>query len=108
MDVSTTRRENLARLIAEHGTIERLALLADKSPSYLSQLKNGHRGMGHSTARNLEKKMGLSAGWMDQPHDASESSGGGLPPELIYFRSLTREQREAVTVILEAMVGANR
>jgi len=108
MDVSTTRQENLARLISENGTIERLAMLADISPSYISQLKNGHRGMGHGTARNLEKALGLSPGWMDRQHDAQESTGGSAPPEVILFRKLSREQREALTIVLESMVAASK
>ena len=106
MSVHDFRRANLERLIEEYGggTIERFAVLADQNPSYLSQIRNGTRNMGNQAARKIEVALGLSDAWMDLNHD-QEAFEAPVPVEVVYFRRLTREQREAVTVILEAMTG---
>ncbi len=104
MDVRTTRHTKLLQLIDEYGTIERLASLAGQNASYLSQIKNKSRGrgMGHTTARGIERGLGLPDGWMDTPD--SPPPGELVSKELVYFRKLTREQREAVVLILQSIV----
>lgn len=98
------RREKLLELIAEYGNIERVAALADQSASYLSQVKNQTRNMGNRVARSIEMGLGLPEGWMDIAD--SPPATDLVSQELLYFRRLTREQREAIVVILEAMVDA--
>lgn len=71
--IAEIRRDNLARLIKEFGTLEKVAELGETSPVYLSQIKNRtidpktkkSREMGSALARKLEK--GKVVGWMDTP-----------------------------------------
>lgn len=104
MSAKETRHTKLLQLIEEYGTIERLAQLTERSSAYLSQLKNKSkgRGMGNEVARKFEESLGLPDGWMDHPE--SPPPGEVVSKEVVYFRKLTREQREAVVVILESMV----
>lgn len=65
-----------------------LAELIDKSPAQLSQWINASkdsktgqpRSMDKKTAREVEKKLGLPQGWMDQPVTETESEA--LPADL--------------------------
>ena len=102
MDVRTTRHTKLLQLIDEYETIERLASVSGQNSSYLSQIKNKTRGMGHTTARGIERGLGLPDGWMDTADSRAPSEL--ISKELVYFRKLTREQREAVVLILESMI----
>lgn len=72
MDISEIRKQNLRRII-DNAISKGLAKndaeyckKKDLEPSYISQLVNGHRNIGERSARNLEKKMGLNAGVLDQ------------------------------------------
>lgn len=66
MDIKEIRRENLNGLIgASEGKIARLARATGQDPSTLSQIKNGHRDMGHDIARSLEAALEKPKGWMD-------------------------------------------
>jgi hypothetical protein len=66
---------------AAEGPSERLLRGADQafaeylriSPSHWSQLKGGHRSIGHTLARQLEARCGKSVGWLDAPHHAARS-----------------------------------
>ena len=101
--INETRRRKLEMLISEYGSAERVAVLAEQSPPYLRQCRTGHRNIGSRVARSIEVGLGLPDGWMDTTDDSTPTDH--VPPELTYFRRLTREQREAVVVILEAMVA---
>lgn len=72
------RREHLERLIEQHGAIADLnvALGWARTDPKLSQIKNANkrpgRGeaiyqMGDAMAREIEEKLGLARGWMDNP-----------------------------------------
>lgn len=58
---------------AAEGPSERLLRGADQafaeylqiSPSHWSQLKGGHRSIGHTLARQLEARCGKPVGWLD-------------------------------------------
>lgn len=106
MSVHEFRKTNLERLIKDYGDgiIERFAALADQNPSYLSQIRTGNRGMGNRVARRIETTLGLPDAWMDVNHE-DQSAELPVAREQVFYRRLTREQREAVTVIIEAMVG---
>lgn len=104
MAASEFRRTNLESLIQEYGTIERLSDLSDQSPSYISQVRNGTRNMGNKVARKVESELGLPAGWMDLDHQGQRPTDT-VPVELTYFRKLSREQREAVVLILRSMAS---
>ncbi len=104
MEISQIRQQNLIRLIGTYGTMEKLALAAKTSASYLSQIKNGSRAMGTKFARTIEETLGLSRGWFDTPVAATAAGEQPVPVELALFRRLTRAQREAITLILRSMV----
>lgn len=66
------RLHNLRALIAEFGSIARLAEAADVSEKYLSQLNNRatmpsgtRRKIGDTVAEKLERGTGKPSGWMD-------------------------------------------
>lgn len=77
--IAEIRLQNLESLIKRVGTLERVAVAADSSAIYLSQIrhqaksKNGRpREMGTAMARRIEAGVGLEVGWMDIAHqDAS-------------------------------------
>lgn len=80
---AANRRANLERLISELGSIEALAVRADSTAVYLSQVRNQApdsktgrpRSMGDQMARRLERACGKPAGWMDQ----GPAAGFGQP-----------------------------
>ena len=109
MDIAQIRRGNLARLIAEYGSIEVLATACGKSASYLSQIKNAANGraMGTRFARDMERSLSLPAGWFDQAPGAEPISGLPVPTEIALFRRLNRRQRDAITLILKDLARSS-
>ena len=77
------RRQNLALLIAEHGTAASLAAVLERTPAQISQWLNQSkdsktgkpRGMRPDSARYIEKRCGKDRGWMDEPHPKSDETG---------------------------------
>ncbi|WP_434575013.1 hypothetical protein J3P88_10205 [Pseudomonas sp. Z3-6] len=66
MDMKTLRVEALRRVIGQISQKE-FADQHDLDASYLSQILNGHRGLGEKAALNLEKKIGLAPGVLVNP-----------------------------------------
>jgi hypothetical protein len=78
--IAELRLENTYLLLDEfkaaEGPSERLLRAADQafaeylqiSPSHWSQLKGGHRSIGHVLARQLEARCGKPVAWLDAPH----------------------------------------
>lgn len=65
------RRDNLRKLMDQWGGPTSLALkLGHSNGSYMAQLAGPHptRDVSEKTARDVERKLGLSSGWMDKPH----------------------------------------
>jgi len=61
-----TRRDNLKRLVDSCGGAASLVKNHPEiDPTYVSQLLNGHSTFGEKAARNMERKAGLSSGWLD-------------------------------------------
>lgn len=95
---SEIRKENLNFLIEKYGSIANLntALERKRTDATLSQIRKGltHSGsdkvrvMGDSLARNIENKLSLGYGWMDQDHS-------GDPPEDKNLITLNRLNIEA-------------
>lgn len=65
VDIKQVRRLNLEMLITADETIERLVKGTTLVANYLSQIRIGHRNMGHKTARDIEMAKKLPPGWMD-------------------------------------------
>jgi len=66
MEMKERRKRTLARLIGDMRTKD-FAEQYDLDASYLSQILNGHRGMGEKAARTMEMKIGLPEGTFLHP-----------------------------------------
>jgi len=91
------RRENLRQLMKTWGGPTSLAKkLGHSNGSYLAQLAGPHpsREVSEKVAREIEAKLGLSLGYMDQAH---ERGAGGLRPDDIArcVRAVTSGLRDA-------------
>lgn len=65
-DVQIQRRANLQLLIDKYGSAVELARkLGFATQSRVSHLL-GTKGMGETAARDIEKRLGLTVGWMDR------------------------------------------
>lgn len=62
------RRTRLAQLVAErfNGNQSALAPAIGRSKAQVNQWLTGHRSMTEGSARDIERKLRLSPGWMDQ------------------------------------------
>lgn len=70
--VYKTRRENLRKLMAEWGGPTSLAKkLGHSNGSYIAQLVGPHpsREISEKVAREIEAKLQLASGWLDQEHN---------------------------------------
>lgn len=80
--IGSVRLQNLERLIAELGSLERVAAAGNTTSVYLSQLRRGAvdrktmrpREMGSTMARRLETACGKPFGWMDQVSSTAETA----------------------------------
>ena len=80
------RRQNLAVLIAEHGTAASLAGVLERTPAQISQWLNQSkdsktgkpRGMRSESVRFIEKRCGKERGWMDEPHPPPSNTSKGF------------------------------
>lgn len=83
------RRQNLLLILASlggHGGQKKLSEKTGIHHTYISSLRVGNREMGEETARKMESAMGLSAGWLDQPHSGIEDDQG------TYAKTVTLEE----------------
>ena len=65
------RRDNLRKLMEQWGGPTSLSQkLGHSNASYMAQLAGPRptREVSEKTARDVERKLGLSSGWMDKPH----------------------------------------
>jgi len=120
--IEETRRQNLEQLIAEAGTIRKLAERSGLSESYLGQIRNelkSHHGkvrnLGTTAARKIESGMGLVRGWMDRENNTtgtesnvakeqhpSEYLGNTAPAPLMYrYRLISSVQAGEWSDILD-------
>ncbi len=73
--VEETRRQKLAQLVRDYGTVSALADAVQKSSSQVSQWLNASpdsktgkpRSISAPSARHIETRTGKPSGWMDQP-----------------------------------------
>jgi transcriptional regulator with XRE-family HTH domain len=114
------RRQNLERLISEYGSIAEVARKTGMSDSYLSQVRNRTRGMGHIVAFSIEKELGLETGWMsrdqDQVRERPSTYGGEaettadekLKRVLSSWESLTERQKDEVVRNITGLERSNK
>jgi phosphopantetheine adenylyltransferase len=71
--ISDLRRENLIRLIAEHGQ-KSLAKKIERSDTLLNSYKSHtvKKNIGEKFARHIESALNLPFGWMDSDHNQGE------------------------------------
>jgi len=128
--VFETRRQRLAMLVKEHGTVAKLnrALGWEDTNARLYQIHNrsvrADRGtlyeMGDPTARQIEKKLGLDEGWMDTPppkdagehqysaestpnhHAATEADVSTWPAPVL--AASTPSPKDAVAALMELLI----
>lgn len=95
MGYKENRKANLAKLVEEYGSANKLvdAMSArldpgDKlNPKYLNQILSGFMGerdkkprdLGDKAAAKIEKALGLPANWMDQDHSSPASNEVAYP-----------------------------
>lgn len=82
------RLTNLRRLIDDAGGPSSLAKkLGYSNASFLVQMAgpNPMRKVTEKTARAFEEKLGLPAGYLDQPSGASAPPAGSTPPQSVPF-----------------------
>jgi len=73
---SDFRRINIARLVQSLGGADAFAAKVGLPPSYISQLKHGHRNAGPRTARKIESALSMSVGALDLPPAPQQKSIG--------------------------------
>jgi hypothetical protein len=68
--VRKCRRNNLRALAAQYISWRQFAAVVGESPSLLSQIAGGNptRAIGEELARKLEERLGLTTGYLDEPH----------------------------------------
>lgn len=83
--IEQIRRENLDRLVNEHGGQAELARTVRKDKNQINQWlgRAGSRNLSAGSARQIEERLHLPKGWMDQDRDAIDlaSQATTLDPE---------------------------
>lgn len=118
------RRHNLQLVLSSLGGHGAQKKLSDKLGIYSSHISNIQRGrdeIGESMARRIETVMGLSSGWMDQPHAAmNEDAPNADPPDptpeaavldarlMTLWKQLSVERQRLALDLLDDLVLAER
>lgn len=87
--IDDIRHQRLLQLIAELGTVKRLADAIGRAPAQISQLKTRQphsqtgspRMIGSELAREIEAKLGKPTGWMDIAPNPVELAAMGRAPK---------------------------
>lgn len=101
--IDDIRRDNIALLVDEFGSLISLANRLEKDSSQVSQWLHGSahsvtgkkRGLRSASARYIEEKCGKPTGWLDVPHDRTTPTviepAPPPPPEGVVFYQLDAE-----------------
>ena len=91
MDTKEIRRANLRLLAEQYGGQRALADKADIVPSQLSHIigMNPIRNLGEQLARKIERNLGLSTGFLDQPSPVNLSENAFPFAPSIYLPLIT-------------------
>lgn len=97
------RRENLAALIEAYGGTTSLGDRVGKSPSQLGDMiaEPPRKSFGEKVARDIEEKLGLPRGWLDDSHDPEElkalrRSWSDQPVSATYLAIARKREAEAL------------
>lgn len=111
--VFETRRARLRQLIEQHGTIAalNLALGWEATNGRISQIQNrsirSDRGtpyeMGDTTAREIEQKLGLQAGWLDTPIGYESLDDRRIAHAIKIMEAMPEWQRDQAIKILDTI-----
>lgn len=83
MTIEEIRRNNLRRIAKDYDSSEALAARIGREPNQLSQLigRTPTRNIGGRLARDIEKRLALPEGWLDQNYeDDLTPSPQNIPP----------------------------
>ncbi len=109
------RRSRLGQLVDKYGSIADLnqAIGWARTDPKLSQIKNNNKRpgrdasyqMGDAMAREIEERLGLERGWMDNPIEPSELFGENNPRTKIaqLMESLPDDQLAVALRLLDAL-----
>ena len=112
---SEIRRSRLSQLVDRYGSIADLnqALGWPRTDPKLSQIKNNNKRpgrdasyqMGDAMAREIEDRLSLERGWMDNPISAAEQAGTGSQRAKIaqLMDSLPEDQLAVALRLLDAL-----
>lgn len=73
IDLPKIRRENLEKIRDKLGSAAELARKVERSPQQINDTLTGKKSFGPKIARYIEEKLGLRSGYLDEPHDLSET-----------------------------------
>lgn len=122
MDTSEIRHQNFMALFkmfqdqhSELPTRGMLKLFAERlelSDRYLSHIKNNRKNIGAAIARQIEKRLKLPHGWMDNTHTHTEPSNelerNFMETALALYRSAPSEARAMMLEFLKRRLGTDK
>lgn len=109
--VDEIRLENLRLLVAEFGTQDRVADLANTQPVYLSQILNGAkdsktgkvRQIGDLLARKIEAGCCKDRGWMDNQQVTHTNRNRRLTAAMAVMEAMSDDQLNLATRLLDTV-----
>ena len=87
-DRDNTRRENLKQLVARFGSARALAIAVSKTPQQIGQLLRGESPIGDRIAADIEKKLNLLSGSLDNKSNTDAPSEP--KPQIKKFSAFSR------------------
>jgi phage repressor protein C with HTH and peptisase S24 domain len=105
MDIKQLRVRALRRLIGQD-PLKEFAEKHDLDASYLSQILNGHRGMGEKAAAKMAAKIGVAESILVRPVSASEEESGDAG-NLARPASGGEVKTSAAGLVLDMLKGKN-
>lgn len=71
-DIAEIRRAKLKSLISQYPSQVAFATAVEKSPQQIGGMISGSKSFGRKIARDIETKLGLPEGYLDQPENESK------------------------------------
>lgn len=106
--VNDIRRENARLLARECNGLAEFARRIGRGDPYVSQLlgRTPSRGIGHATARLIERAFSKPEGWLDQPSGAEGLSDSTLAVAR-FWESLTEDEQARLRQVFTIVLGRN-